>query len=333
LKRILLTLLVLAAGAGRLAALETAWNKAAGGEAAGKTAGWGHSSWRPDGWREWLRGLSLGIEAGSREFPLKLWYPAGNSDGYSIRSLYLMPNAAYRQRINDFTVFAELEVTTDIGAPDPGPEASALDAKSADRKNWYTIYMEEEVDYRFSSFFAERINFPGSISAFVNMRNHIYAFPDFPAVSGIRPVEGKKADGRLEPGFDYFQDFNFGRIHGRLGLPVSWLNRYNDDLGFGMTVTAGYRDGFGIGLSGEITSTTAFLPDVTQSETGFTVMYTWGDFSAELEITALGPFESAVINPEVQYRYRRIVFKIGLEISEPGRATAFSPYMGLNWIF
>lgn len=337
-KRILLTLLVLAAGTGFLAARERTWNTdtpgAAGEETeAGKTAGWGHSPWRPAGWRGWLRGLSLGIEAGSREFPLKLWYPAGNGDGYSIRSLYFMPNMIYRQRINDFTVFAELDVITDTGAPDPAPGANAPNAKSADRKNWYTIYMEEEVDYRFSSFFAERINFPGSISAFLNMQNHIYAFPDFPAVTGIRPVEGKKADGRLEPGFDYFQDFSFGRIHGRLGLPVSYLNRYSGRTGFGMSVTAGYRDGFGIGLSGEITSTTAFLPDAAQSETEFAVMYTWGDFSAELDITALGAFKSAVINPEVRYRYRRIVFTVGLEMSELGRAPAFSPYMGLNWIF
>jgi hypothetical protein len=281
------------------------------------------ASQKPEHWWEYLHGLSLGVNAGTHEFPLEEWYPDRYIEGYSIRSFYFMPNVSYGRTIRDFHFDAKMEVTVDTGAPDPTPGASALSAETADRKPWVTIYLEEKMTYPVSPLF-NAPGFPGTLSVFMNLENYVYATPDFPG--------GKKGTGTLEIGpAAYDNTFSFGWIQAKLGLPLYYLDRYSDKFGMGMNLTLGYRDPAGLGLKGEVDMRIGFLPDARYLETEFIVIYGWKDFSVELDIIAEGSFESAIVKPEAQYRLGSVTFKLGLEISGLGRMEVFAPYLGFNW--
>jgi hypothetical protein len=240
-----------------------------------------------------------------------------------------MPSMSYKKTVEDFNIYANLELTIDRGAPDPKPGVTAANAESADREDWYTIFLEEKLDYPISHLFRE-VNFPGTLSVFLNQENYIYPYPNFP-VSDQRPIEGKIAAGSLEIGPSYENEFKFGRLLGKLGFPLSYLNRFSDDIGFGMNFTAAYLDIAHLGIGFEFSTRTAFVPEARYSETEFLVTYTWMDFLAELDIIAEGAFESAIIKPEVQYGLKSLIFKVGVEISDIGKFAAFSPYMGFLW--
>ncbi|MDR1618876.1 MAG: hypothetical protein LBS06_07515 [Treponema sp.] len=278
---------------------------------------------KPEHWWEYLHGLSLGVNAGTHEFPLEQWYPGRYIEGYSIRSLYFMPNISYGRTIKNFHFDAKMEVTVDNKAPNPAPGSWALSAETADRKPWVTIYLEEKMDYPISPLFGAP-GFPGTLSVFMNLENYIYVMPDFPG--------GRKGTGTLEIGpAAYDNTFSFGWFRAELGLPFYYLDRYSDDFGMGMNLNLGYRDPIGLGLKGEVDLRIGLLPDPRYLETEFIVTYEWKDFSVELDIVAEGAFESAIIKPEARYRLGSFIFKLGLELSGLGKMEAFAPYLGLNW--
>jgi hypothetical protein len=99
---------------------------------------------------------------------------------------------------------------------------------------------------------------------------------------------------------------------------------------FGNSFTVGF-DVSRLGLGFELASRLDYLPSVRYQETEFTVTYNWMDFSAELELIAEGAFESVSLNPELRYRFNTLAFKIGAEITNLGKAAAYSPYLGLVW--
>ncbi|MDR0403921.1 MAG: hypothetical protein LBH35_10075 [Treponema sp.] len=281
-------------------------------------------------WYENLRGISVGLEAGAHEYPLDEWYPGQSTEGYSIRSFYIKPDIAYQRNIQDFSINAGLDVTIDFGAPDPGPGAQALNAKSADRQNWYTIHMEEKLEYPFSVLFADKVNFPGVLSAFLTNNNHFYAAPQFPALP--RRPAGNVADGLAELGAGYSHDFAAGRFYGRLGTSFRYANRFSGEIGLGSSFTVGF-DVSRIKLGVETVSRVDYLPSAQYRETELTLTYDWMDFSAELEIVAAGAFESVSLNPELRCRFAAFTFRIGAEITNLGKAAAYAPYLGLVWSY
>lgn len=269
------------------------------------------------------------MEAGSHEYPLAVWYPGSYSEGYSVRSLYLMPSISYSRAIDKFSFFTGFDLTMDLGAPDPGPGVAAWNSKTADRKDWYTVHLEQRFDYVILDASAGA-RFPGTIAAFLKNENYIYAYPEFPEVPGKRPVAGKVADGTLEAGLlSYKLDFDKGSLKSELSLPLYYLYRYSDDIGFGMNFSIAYTAPFKLGL--EIISRTLFIPSVEQAETEFVVSYDWLNFTAKIDITAAGDFTTAGINPELQYHLNSFTFTLGFEVSDLVNYPAFSPYMGLNW--
>jgi hypothetical protein len=288
-------------------------------------------------WYDVFHGISIGMEAGTHEFPLEVWYPGQEeSDGYSVRSFYLMPNLFYERVIEDFHFSVEFDVIMDLGAPSPEEGAIALNSKDASRKDWYTIYHEEKMDYPISHLFGE-VNFPGTLSVFLNHENYIYAYPEFPAVKGIRDEKGKVADGLIEIGpAAYDASFsNFGRLVAKLGLPITYLDRFSDDFGFGLNFTIGYYDIWGVNIGTELITRIAFLPDLEYVETEFDIFYSWHNFTAEVDIIASGAFETALIKPELKYNLSAFTFTLGVEIGEIGKIkeTTFSPYIGINWSY
>jgi hypothetical protein len=282
-------------------------------------------------WWEWFRGISLGMEAGTHEYPLETWYPDQGSDGYSVRSFYLMPYIAYERLFGDVTVGAEFDLTIDMGAPDPKIGAMALNAKDTDRKDWYTVYIEEDADWAVSNLFGKEIDFPGTLSVFLHNENNVYITPEFPEIPDER-MKGRIADGSLEIGPGKFQmDTKAGWFLGQIGVPLYYLYRFNNDIGSGLNVTFGYKAKFNLGV--EITSRSLFVPEPGQAETEFKVSYDWFDFSAILDIIAYGPFEKALINPELGYHLKGFTFTVGAEIRDVGIGTypALAAYLGLNW--
>ncbi|MDR1899866.1 MAG: hypothetical protein LBQ55_07665 [Treponema sp.] len=278
---------------------------------------------KPAHWWEYLHGIDVGMEAGVHEFPLAVWYPGRYTEGYSIRSLYLMPNISYGRSIQDFHFDVNMELTIDAKGPDPSPGAVSMGGESTDRKTWVTIYLEEKMDYPISHLFPTE-NFPGTLSVFLNNENYIYATPDFPG--------GKTGEGFLELGpAAYNNDFNFGWFMAKMGLPLYYLDRYRDEFGMGLNLTVGYKDPLSLGLGAEITTRIGFVPSPDYLETEFHVTYDWKDFSAELEIIAEGAFKSAALTPEIRYRLKSFIFSLGVEISGVGKYAAFSPRLGMNW--
>jgi hypothetical protein len=280
----------------------------------------------PEHWWEYLHGLSLDMEAGSHEYSLEEWYPGEYSEGYSIRSFYFSPDISYARVVKDVRLELDVDGTMDFGAPDPGPGVTALSAGSADRQDWYTIHVEEKADWALSHLF-NKPNFPGTLSMFLDQENYIYVYPDFP---GSRMVEGS-----VEFGIGaYENNFKFGYIRGALGLPLTYLYRSGNDVGFGLNATVGYKYTFGsagMSLGLDIVSRSVFVPAARQGETEFILYYDWGDFSLVLDITAEGAFESAVINPELRYRMGALTYKLGVDIPGLGTYPVFSPYLGLEW--
>jgi hypothetical protein len=296
-------------------------------------------TWRdsvPKTWKEWVKGLTLELEAGSHEYPLDIWYPDQYEEGYSIRSFYLKPRISYGKTIADITGLLNLEFTADLQAPDPVPGAAAINAREADRKPWFTLLVEQDFDYPLSHLFDTKVNFPGLLGAFLHHENTFYIAPEFPEAPPRQPEKAKKLEGTLEPGFFYsYGDFPIGELRTRLGLPLHYINRLSDKLGFGMNFSAGYTDGYGIGISVDVVTKMLFIPQVEYKETELVISYTWADFSVVLDTVAYGVFETFLINPEMQYRIRynlcEFVFYLGFEISDIGNYTAFSPYLGMNW--
>jgi hypothetical protein len=296
---------------------------------AGAAESSGEAAKKPLHWWEWFHGISVGVESGAHEYPLAVWYPSQKDiEGYSIRSFYITPTIAYQRLFGDVDVAAKIDTIIDLGAPDPAPGVLALNAKDADRKDWYTIYMEEKVDWAVSNLFGEEVDFPGTLSVFFVNENNFYAYPKFPAIPG-RP-EGKVADGRMELGPGRFHmNTKGGWFLGQISVPLYYLYRFNNDIGSGLNMRFGYKAPFNLGL--ELVSRSLFIPRVEQVETEFVVSYEWLDFSAELDIIAYGAFKTAMINPEVQYHLESFTFTFGVKISDIGRKAAYSPYLGLAW--
>jgi hypothetical protein len=164
---------------------------------------------------------------------------------------------------------------------------------------------------------------------FLDQENYIYIHPDFP---GTRMVEGSVEFGPAA----YEGSFNFGYLRTALGLPLTYLYRSGNDVGFGMNITAGYKytwAAIGVGLGLDIISRTLFVPSPRYGETEFILYYDWKDFSLVLDITAYGAFESALINPELRYRLGSFIYKLGADISGLGTYPAFSPYLGFEWSY
>jgi hypothetical protein len=275
----------------------------------------------PRRWYEYFRGLSIGAETGSHEYPLDTWYPGEYIEGYSVRSFYLKPELGYSRSIKEFSFLLLADLVMDMGAPDPSPGAQALNAKDADRKDWYTVHLEQDFHYLVNNLLGG-VRFPGDVEVFLKHENHIYAWPEFPG--------GKVADGNIEFGlFSFTMDTRAGSFTGILGLPLYYLYRFSDDIGFGMNVTFGYKTFFNLGLN--ITSRSLFVPAPGQAETEFYLYYYWQDFTAGAKFTAMGNFTSATIKPELSYRIKLWTFTLGVEISELGRLAAFSPSIGITW--
>lgn len=278
-------------------------------------------------WWEYFHGFSLDVEAGAHEYPLAQWYPGGYVEGYSIRSFYLLlPGINYARTVKDVRLELDVDAVLDSGAPDPAPGAMALSAGSADRQDWYTIHIEEKIDWALSHLF-NTSNFPGTFSLFLDQENYIYVHPDFPG--------GRKVEGSVEFGIGaYENNFKFGYFRSALGLPLTYLYRFGNDLGFGLNVTVGYRYTFnsiGVSLGLDLISRALFVPEPGYGETEFILYYSWKDFSLVLDIIAEGAFESALINPELRYRRGGFTYKLGADISGLGAYPAFSPYLGFEW--
>jgi hypothetical protein len=333
-----LTLLVIAGAGGFLTAQESSTAaSAADSEDAPAEAGIEDFSGgaakpkKPLHWWEWFRGISFGIETGTHEYPLEAWYPNQSTEGYSVRSFYLIPHIAYERLFGDVTLGTEFKAAIDMGAPDPKTGANALNAKDADRKNWYTVYMEEDVDWAISNLFGKEINFPGTLSVFLHNENNVYIAPEFPEIPDER-MKGRIVDGSMETGLGkFYMDSDAGWFLGKIGIPVYYLYRFNNHIGSGLNIGFGYKTKFKLGF--ELTSRSFFVPELKQAETEFKISYDWLDFSAVLDIVAYGPFESALINPELGYHLKGSTFSLGAKISDIGIGTypALSAYLGLNW--
>jgi hypothetical protein len=273
-------------------------------------------------WFEYLHGLSISAETGSHEYPLENWYPGGYIEGYSVRSFYLKPELSYSRAIKEFSFTLLTDLVMDMGAPDPGPGAQALNAKNADRRDWYTVHIEEDFHYMVNHLLGG-VKFPGDVEVFLTHENYIYAAPEFPG--------GKIADGNIEFGlFGFTMDTRAGSFTGKLGLPLYYLYRFDDGIGFGMNVTFGYKVFFDLGL--DITSRSLFVPQAKQAETEFLLHYDWPNFSARVKCIAMGSFTSATIHPELEYHYKKLwTFTLGVEITDVGRLAAFSPSIRLRW--
>jgi hypothetical protein len=283
----------------------------------------------PFRFKDLLPGLSLGVETGAHEYPLDVWYPGQGGEGYSIRSFYIMPNAVYNRSVQQFDLAFELDVSGDINAPDPAPGSLAPNSKDADRKNWLSVYFEQEFAYRFP------LDIPGTVSMFLNNKNKFYITPDFPA-SGNRVMAGRKADGVLKQGFAFNQEFPAGGIYTRLALPLTYLSRYSNDIGFGMELLLGYtKDLRGMTLGFDVTPKFAFLPGLKYAETEFTVNYSWRDFSARLNIIAYEAFASFAVNPELSYVCfdGRWTYTLGFTVVDIREKPAFYPYLGFAYNF
>jgi hypothetical protein len=283
-------------------------------------------AYRPaEHWWEYFRGFSLELEAGAHEYPLAHWYPDGYIDGYSIRSFYLLPGISYAKVVKDVRLELDVVGVLDFGAPDPAPGAMALSALSADRKDWYTIHIEGKIDWALSHLF-NKPDFPGTFSLFLDQENFIYLQPDLPG--------GRIVDGSVEFGIGaYENNFKFGYFRSALGLPFTYLYRFNNDMGFGLNVTVGYKytfAGVGMALGLDVISRTLFIPQVRQEETEFILYYDWKDFSLVLDVIAEGAFETASIKPELRYREGSVTYKIGATVSGLGYYTAFAPYLGME---
>jgi hypothetical protein len=290
----------------------------------------------PKTWKEWMKGLTLDIEAGSHEYPLEIWYPGryAQGEGYSIRSFYFKPRLAYGKTIADITGILNLEFTADLGAPDPRPGLWGRSAKEAARKPWFTLLVEQDFDYPVSHLFDTKVNFPGLLSAFLHHENNFYIAPEFPENPPTAPMEGKKMDGILEPGAAYSYDgFSLGELRAALGFPLYYLNRYSEKLGFGMNFSLGYTDGYGIGIKADLGSKLVFIPSFEYKETELILSYSWLDFSVILDLAAQGTFKTFSINPEFQYRFSKFAFRLGCDVTGIGDYAAFSPYLGINWVW
>jgi hypothetical protein len=280
---------------------------------------------------EAVRGLSLGIDAGAHEYPLAVWYPGRYREGYSIRSFFLKPYITYGRTIGDFDIYAELDFAIDMKAADPSPLAQAESSKEADRRNWFSVYMEEGLSYRLPL-----AAVPGTLWTYVNHRDNVYIIPDFPGQTGALIVDSRLGEytGRFQWGAGYRQDFGKpGLFSWQLALPVSYLHRVRWDMGLGMEVRMGYNDGFGLGLGGEAAVRIDFVPKARYAATEFAVNYSWNDLAAEVNITVYSTFTHAAITPVLRYRFKSCVFKLGLELANVGRETSFSPCMGFSWNF
>jgi hypothetical protein len=284
----------------------------------------------PFNFKDLLPGLSLGVEFGAHEYPLEVWYPGQSKEGYSIRSLYITPNVVYNHPVEQFDFSFELDTTGDINAPDPSPGAKALNAKDADRKHWLSVYFEQGIAYRFP------LDIPGTISVFLKNQNHFYLFPDFPVSPGVRTTTGKKADGVVKPGFAFSQEFPIGVVYTSISLPVAYLSRYSNDVGFGMEFMAGYKKELpGMTIGFDVTPKISFLPEVKYAATEFVLSYSWLDFSLELDITAHEAFKPITITPELQYVCfdGRWTYTLGCEIDAIREKRTFSPYIGFSYNF
>lgn len=283
-------------------------------------------------WYEALEGLTVGLESGTHEYPLKVWYPTlGDEDGYSVRSIYFKPSAAYRYKLQDFDLRAELDFTLDWGAPDPKPGAVSLSEKVTDRKHWFWVHLKEEVFYPVDKLLSEKIaaKIPGSVTAFMTNDNTFYVIPDFPGA--------KKIEGVVEPGGIYSQEMSLGflegTVEGRLGFPFSYVDRYRSGLGFGMNLGGAWRKIRGLNLDVEIEAGMTFIPDIKYTQTKLNAVYGWKNFSAELEIVIVEAFKPLSINPEIHYRFYNWDFWAGINITQIRVAAAYSPYLGLAWNF
>jgi hypothetical protein len=278
-----------------------------------------------------IKGLSIGLEIGTHEYPLDVWYPGRYWEGYSIRSFFMKPYFLYTRTIGDFDINAELDFAMDMSAADPAPTAQAFNGKDADRRTWISIYIEEGLNYRLPI-----ATIPGTLFTYINHRDNIYVAPKFPGATGAL-IEDRRLDsylGRFEWGAGYKQDFEkIGAFNWELGLPISYLDRVSHSMGLGMEVRIGYKDGYNLGLGGGIAVKMAFVPKLRYSATEFYVTYDWLDFQAELVITAYGSFEYAALRPSVVYKWRNVNLKLGVELTSLGAYPALSPYLGFQWNF
>jgi hypothetical protein len=215
----------------------------------------------------------------------------------------------------------ELDFTVDFNAADPSRGAKAPNAKEADRKNWFGMYMEQGVNYRFPI-----QDIPCTFSMFLRNQTDFMFFPDF---------HGDKnwINGRLSQGFTYTQEFVRGGLYSVLGLPLSYLSRDAEGIRFGMELIFGYHTRKEIGIGIKLLSATDFVPVPIYGKTEFVFTWAWKDFEAELGITEYGPFDDLMIRPEMRYNFDGFTFKLGVEVSRILQSTTYSPYMGLAWNF
>jgi hypothetical protein len=283
--------------------------------------------------REMLKGFSIGLELGTHEYPLAVWYPAQSEDGYSIRSVYAKPQLFWEHSIANLDIYFEANLTADLWAADPSLGAQALNAKDADRKHWFFLYFEEEFTYRLP------LAMQGTLGIFLNHRNNVYATPAFPArgVEGedaYRAIDGKKFDGRLTAGPKYSNNLTAGEFYTKLGVPLDYLSRFSGDLGLGLELTLGYSAGDDFALKGitfEATPKMSFMPDVKYAGTEFELTYSWNSFKAALTLDSLEAFKEITVTPKLTCSFDQFSYCFGVEFGNLMTNWTFSPSIGLFW--
>jgi hypothetical protein len=289
-------------------------------------------------------GLRAGIDVGSIEHAQT-----------NVRSLAIIPNGLFERSIDEFDLYANMELYFDLYAPDPQYDTG----RDATVSLLSSMYAEEEAAYNL-----RLINYtavPGTIRFSLNFKNNAVFSPDLweqkensnpPAFNTLN-----KLDGSLTPAIQYAHEFFWGSLYNRYGIPLKYASFSQEGLGVpdpyignvregmqtdngvGLETLIGYTDAYDLGLRAELSFSFVFSPDTKYAQTGLFFSYTKKAFSAAADVKAGEKFNRWTIGLEANHHIDPLTLKIAWTFDNIGKDPltgekldpVFLPRIGMAW--
>lgn len=245
----------------------------------------------------------LGIEVG-----VELKTPnVNNADEFP---LVVKPFVEYENTFDDFYVYAELAV----------PMGLVGDAKHHDE---VTVDVTLEFEFAYSL----------KLAAASTLTFGLWGELEIPVAPS-----GEDVLLPLEPYVKFNQNMDFGDLYLKLGVPIAFLNTYDDEFYMGLNPVFGWASTFGLGV--EVTPHFMFLPsDYVETYNGLTVFFSYGidHIYGELEFNIPKEFDYGMgIGLYLQYSMHPFTFYVGSNfdnIGADGIDLSISPYIGFKYGF
>ena len=256
----------------------------------------------------------LGLTAGL-EFGIGNVNKANDDDMYP----YLMPMVIYENAFLDgaLDLYAELDYTFGF------TKAINEDGKEVLPQSLYFDFM---LGYNLSLGSASTLSFI--------LENE---FDEF--IFSPRYKESNNLTGIFTPAVKFNQEFGFGDLYAKIGVPITYVQYYKDaDAVIGLDFTAGWNSAFGLGIE------TIFYTQIAPSDgAGYLgleaiVSYETGPLYFELDTCVPGKIseEGLTITPEVDYTFGNFTFYAFFEFAGmgiDGGKVSITPALGVKYSF